>query len=126
MNFTELSKLYDFTGRTVVITGGSGVLGSEMARTLLRCGANLALLARNPQKAEKLFANELGNPEKILIIKGDVLDKISLADASERVLAKFGTIDCLLNGAGGNNPRATTGVERSFFDVPPEAFGQVL
>ena len=126
MNTNEVTRMYDFTGRTVAITGGTGVLGSEMTRALLGCGANVALLVRNPKKAEQLFSGEPGDPDKVLILKADVLDRDSLMGAAEKVVAGFGSVDCLVNGAGGNNPQATTGAERSFFDIPSEAFRQVL
>ena len=53
MNLNDVTKLYDFSGRTVVITGGTGVLGTDITRALLGCGANVAVIARNPEKAEK-------------------------------------------------------------------------
>jgi NAD(P)-dependent dehydrogenase (short-subunit alcohol dehydrogenase family) len=54
-------------------------------------------------------------------MKVDVLDKPSIERAAEEIIKKFGRIDCLINGAGGNNPKATTNAEQSFFDIPAEA-----
>ena len=120
MNLAELSKLYDFTGRSVVITGGTGVLGRVMVRALIGCGANVALLARNREKADALLS-EMSGSGKAIVIEGDALKKDSLERAVEVVGEEFGSVDCLVNGAGGNHPQATTRPDLSFFDIPEEA-----
>lgn len=120
MDLAELTRLYDFTGRSVVMTGGTGVLGRVITQTLLGCGANVALLARDREKAASLLAQTSG-PGKAIIIEGDALQKDTLERAAETVVAQFGRIDCLVNGAGGNHPQATTRPDLSFFDLPPEA-----
>src|SRR5262245_65260539 len=101
MNLTDLTKLYDFTGRSVVITGGTGVLGRTITRALIGCGADVALLARNRDKAAGLLSEMTGSG-KTLIVEGDAVDKSSLDRAAETVQKEFGRIDCLVNGAGGN------------------------
>lgn len=123
MNSDELSKMYDFKGRTVVVTGGTGVLGQAMVRALVGCGANVALVARNREKAEPQVAAlaELKAPGRAVVFTADVLDAASLRDAAQEVLKEFGRVDCLLNGAGGNHPSATTKPELSFFDLPEDA-----
>ena len=110
----------DFTGRSVVITGGTGVLGRVMTRALIECGANVAVLARNREKAKALLS-EMSGPGKAIAIEGDVLQKDSLKRALEVVDSEFGQTDCLINGAGGNSPQATTRPDLSFFDIPEEA-----
>jgi NAD(P)-dependent dehydrogenase (short-subunit alcohol dehydrogenase family) len=117
---SQLSKMNDFTGRSVVITGGTGVLGRVMTRALIGCGASVAVLARNREKATALLS-EMSGPGKSIVIEGDVLQKDSLERAVEVVASEFGRIDCLVNGAGGNHPQATTGPDLSFFDIPEEA-----
>ena len=119
MNYTELVKLYDFTGRTFVVTGGTGVLCGAMARALVGCGANVAILARNREKGQAILPSMLG-PGKAIIIEGNVLDRESLNLAAEATLSSFGKIDGLINGAGGNNPGAMTRPDQSFFDLPDE------
>jgi len=123
MNLTELSKMYDFRGRTVVVTGGTGVLGQAMVRAIVGCGANVALVARNREKAEpQVAALAADNAQgRAVIFTADVLDAGSLREAAQVVLKEFGRVDCLLNGAGGNHPSATTKPELSFFDLPEEA-----
>jgi NAD(P)-dependent dehydrogenase (short-subunit alcohol dehydrogenase family) len=125
MNLDDLTKMYDFTGRTVVITGGTGVLGSEMTRALLGCGANVAVLARNIAKAEQVL-EAAPWPGRGLIVPGDVLKPETLQQVLETILAKFGQIDGLVNGAGGNTPQATTKADLSFFDLPEEALRYVF
>jgi NAD(P)-dependent dehydrogenase (short-subunit alcohol dehydrogenase family) len=123
MNLTELTKMYDFTGRTVVVTGGTGVLGQAMVRAIVGCGANVALIARNREKAEPQIAAlaELKAPGRALAYTADVLDAGSLREAAQEIVREFGRVDALLNGAGGNHPGATTKPELSFFDLPEDA-----
>jgi NAD(P)-dependent dehydrogenase (short-subunit alcohol dehydrogenase family) len=120
MDLAALTRLYDFAGRSVVITGGTGVLGRVITQALLGCGANVAVLARDREKAITLLA-QISAPGKALIIEGDALQKDSLEQAAQRVVAEFGRVDCLVNGAGGNHPQATTRPDLSFFDIPDEA-----
>ncbi|HEX8292657.1 MAG TPA: SDR family oxidoreductase [Pyrinomonadaceae bacterium] len=123
MNLADLTKMYDFTGRTVVVTGGTGVLGQAMVRAIVGCGANVALVARNREKAEPQVAalTELKAPGRALAFTADVLDAESLRAAAEDVVKEFGRVDALLNGAGGNHPGATTNPQQKFFDLPEEA-----
>lgn len=123
MNLAELTKMYDFTGRTVVVTGGTGVLGRAMVRAIAGCGANVALVARNRAKAEPQVAElaTLDAPGRAMVFEADVLDAAALRRAAEDVVREFGRVDALLNGAGGNHPGATTKPELSFFDLPEDA-----
>jgi NAD(P)-dependent dehydrogenase (short-subunit alcohol dehydrogenase family) len=123
MNLTELTKMYDFTGRSVVVTGGTGVLGQAMVRALVGCGASVAVVARNREKAEPQIAALAKDkaPGRAIIVTADVLDAEALKNAAEEVVREFGRVDCLLNGAGGNHPGATTKPELSFFDLPLDA-----
>ncbi len=113
--------MYDFTGKTAVITGGGGVLCGEMARGLAGCNANIALLDRDVSLGEKVLATLSGTKGKHKVIFIDVLDKVKVQEAADQTISEFGKIDILINGAGGNNPKATTSPEQSFFDIPSEA-----
>lgn len=118
----------DLAGKVAVVTGAGGVLCSMMAEALAMCGAKVALLDLNVEAAQ---ANADAIVAKGYVAKGykaNVLDKASLQEAHEAILADFGTCDILINGAGGNNPRATTDKEyfelgdidadtKSFFDL---------
>jgi NAD(P)-dependent dehydrogenase (short-subunit alcohol dehydrogenase family) len=125
-----LTMRYDFTGRTAVLTGGTGVLGAEMARALASCGADVVLLGRNVARAEQVIATFAKSPAaaaggKHLALAADVLDRPALDEACRRILGERGKIDFLVNGAGGNDPRATTTPEARFFDVPIAAWQAV-
>jgi len=125
MNQSDLMKMYDFAGRAVVITGGTGVLCGAMAKALVGCGANVAILARSVEKGDALLA-EVSGPGRAIIVAGDVLKPETLRQAAATVMKEFGRIDALVNGAGGNNPQATTRPDLAFFDLPEEALRYVL
>lgn len=104
----------DLTGKVAVVTGAGGVLCSSFAKTLAAAGAKVALLDIN-EEAAKAFADEItavGGTAKAY--KCNVLDKESCNAVAEAVKADLGLCDILLNGAGGNNPRATTDKEYYF------------
>lgn len=124
MNLAQISQNYDFSGRTIVITGGGGVLGGEIAATLAGCHANIAILDRDMRLAERAaqrIAELPGMQTRAVAIDADVLDKASLAKAEARVHSEFGRVDGLINAAGGNKPQATTSPDLAFFDLPAEA-----
>jgi NAD(P)-dependent dehydrogenase (short-subunit alcohol dehydrogenase family) len=126
MNLDELRLLYDFTGRTVLITGGAGVLGAGIAHGLLGCHANVVILNRDQEKARRTLdgfpKNTKGHARSLT---GDVLKAETLHRALESINAEFGGVDILINAAGGNHPSATTSDQLSFFDLPQEALQHV-
>jgi NAD(P)-dependent dehydrogenase (short-subunit alcohol dehydrogenase family) len=127
MDLATLTRQYDFTGRTVVITGATGILGGEMACALAGCGANVALLDRNLEPGGRLL--ELMGPDaasRAALVAVDVLDRGSLDRACASVRERYGRIDALVNAAGGNKPEATAGPDRSFFDLPTDALRWVF
>jgi NAD(P)-dependent dehydrogenase (short-subunit alcohol dehydrogenase family) len=125
MDLNALMKMCDFTGRTIVVTGGTGVLCGAMAKALVGCGANVAILARSREKGEATLEGVSG-PGRAIVVVGDALKKETLLDAASATLGEFGRIDGLINGAGGNNPQATTRPDLSFFDLPEEALRYVF
>jgi NAD(P)-dependent dehydrogenase (short-subunit alcohol dehydrogenase family) len=112
---------YDFSGRTIAVTGGGGVLCSTLAKALAACHANVVVLDRDVALAERAVAELTGTRGKHRALFVDVLAKPAIDEAVAAIQADYGKIDGLINGAGGNNPKATTSVERSFFDIPVEA-----
>jgi NAD(P)-dependent dehydrogenase (short-subunit alcohol dehydrogenase family) len=126
MDLAELTRLYDFSGRSVVITGGAGILGGEVACALVGCGANVAILDRDPAMAERLVHRIPTGVGRFIIVYGDVMDRGKLEVARDRILADFGRVDGLVNAAGGNDPKATTAPDVSFFDLPADALDAVL
>lgn len=121
MNLQQVTQWYDFSHKTIVITGGTGVLGGEMACALVGCGANVAVLDRNPNLPDALKKPLDAGPGKYMVVYGDVLVREDLEAAAKEVCAAFGDIDILINAAGGNHPDATTSSDASFFDLPDEA-----
>ena len=121
MNLEELTQLYDFTGRTVAITGGAGILGGEMACALVGCGANVVILDRDPALADRLMDRLGCGPGCAIVVYADVLKRDTLIEAEEAIRAEFGSVDALINAAGGNNPQATTSADLPFFDLPEDA-----
>ena len=119
----------DYTGKVVVITGAGGLICSAMARAFAQSGAKVAALDLN-EEAVKALADELCAEGFICKgYKANVLDPEMLAAVHEAVVADLGLCDILVNGAGGNNPRATTDNEyqheakeggKSFFDLSPD------
>ena len=125
MDINALLKMYDFTGRTIVVTGATGVLCGAMAKALVGCGANVAILARSREKGEATL-NRLSGPGRAMVVVGDALKQETLLDAARAALDEFGRIDGLINGAGGNIPQATTRQDLSFFDLPEDALRHVF
>ena len=127
----------DLSGKVAVVTGAGGVLCSEFAKVLARAGAKVALLNRTQEKAQK-YADEINAAGGVAIAYGcNVLDKAQTYAVAEQVLADLGPCDILINGAGGNNPKATTDKEyyedgdidsdtKSFFDLDEEGVESVL
>jgi NAD(P)-dependent dehydrogenase (short-subunit alcohol dehydrogenase family) len=121
MDLNNFLSAYDFAGRTIAITGGGGVLCGEMARALAACQANVVVLDRDVGLAEKTLATLVGTKGNHNAVFIDVLDKVAIQKAADGIVAEYGKIDGLINGAGGNNPKATTNPEQSFFDIPADA-----
>src|SRR5512143_450191 len=126
MNLEEHQSLYDFSDRTVLVTGGAGVLGSEIACALVGCRANVVILDRDQDLAQKVI-ERFPKVVKGRAVRGfgDVLNIETLQQAEETVRAEFGRVDILINAAGGNHPSATTSEELSFFDLPLDGLRKV-
>ena len=123
-----MNNLFDISGRVIVVTGAAGVLGASVAKYLASQGAKVVWLERDLDRLEAAVADckrELPEAD-CLALTGNVLERESLVAAREAILAKYGRIDALLNGAGGNMPGATIPPEKSFMDLDMDAFKKVL
>ncbi len=127
----------DLSGKIAVVTGAGGVLCSRFSIILARAGAKVALLNRTYEKAEKVAQAIIAEGGCAKAYACNVLDKTDVEAAAEAVLKDFGPCDILINGAGGNNPRATTDKEyyeegdisadtKSFFDLDEEGVQAVF
>jgi NAD(P)-dependent dehydrogenase (short-subunit alcohol dehydrogenase family) len=126
MNLHDITQWYDFKGKTFVVTGGAGFIGGEIACALCGCGANVAILDRDPVLAERVVKRVAGGPGQAAIVFADVLNKETLVQAEERIEREFGPVYALVNGAGGNKPQATASKEQPFFDLPEDALRWVF
>lgn len=125
---TNLPLNIDFSGKVVVVTGAGGLICGAMARAFAQSSAKVAALDLNEEAVKKL-ADELKAEGYICEgYKANVLDSAALEEVHQAVLKDLGPCDILINGAGGNNPRATTDNEyqheakeggKSFFDLDP-------
>lgn len=117
---------FDIKGKVAVLTGAGGIICGTMAREMAKKGARVALLdifLENAQKIADSIASEGGDA---LAVKADVLNRESLVTARDAVVAHFGAVDILVNGAGGNKKEATTSPDNSFFALDQEAFKWVF
>lgn len=126
MNPEGLIPEYDFKGQTIVITGGTGVLGGEIACALAGRGANVAVLDCNLEPAQGLLERMGPSAKQVAVFYCDVVDLDSLRQAAEAITERFDGIDGLVNSAGGNKPQASTGPNASFFDLPLDALRWVF
>ncbi len=128
----------DLNAKVVAITGGGGVLCSEMGKALAACGAKVAVLDLRPEAAAKVAGEITAAGHQAVAVTCDVLDPASIEAARAEVESACGVCDILINGAGGNHPKGTAAketvcpedlagsLEGSFFDLDPEGIGFVL
>jgi NAD(P)-dependent dehydrogenase (short-subunit alcohol dehydrogenase family) len=123
-----MTNLFDITNRVVIVTGATGTLTGSAAAYLASQNARVVYLGRNQEKLNAALARcRTACPEAQCIgIVADVMDRAALERARETVLQKWGRIDGLLNGAGGNMPGATITPDKTFADLDFDAFQQVV
>jgi NAD(P)-dependent dehydrogenase (short-subunit alcohol dehydrogenase family) len=106
--------------KVAVITGGAGVLCAAIAEGLAREGVKTVLLDINQEKADEALERVRTAGGEGLALKTSVLSREELEQAAKKILSTFGRVDILINGAGGNSPKASTGPDQSFFDLPED------
>lgn len=121
-----IQELFSLQNKTAVITGGTGVLGTSMAIALAKAGANVVVIGRRKEAGQTVVDEIQKAGGKAMAVQADVLQIEDLKSAKEKILSAFGTIDILINAAGGNMPGATIGVDKTFFDLDSKAFQQVV
>jgi NAD(P)-dependent dehydrogenase (short-subunit alcohol dehydrogenase family) len=122
----DVQKLFSLQNRVVVITGGTGVLGQSMVKALAAAGAAVVILGRRKEVGDKLADEVRAEGGKSLSLKADVLDRAQLVEARDSALKTFGTIDILVNAAGGNMPGAVVQPDSNFFSMKLDDFQKVV
>lgn len=128
----DLPFKIDLSGKTVVVTGGGGVLCGNFAKVVAECGAKVAILDIRKENADKVADEINANGGTAMGVAANVLQKESMEAAREEITKAFGPCDILINGAGGNNPKGSTTNDyfdpkdvldpevMSFFDLDPD------
>jgi NAD(P)-dependent dehydrogenase (short-subunit alcohol dehydrogenase family) len=116
-----MQNIFDVSGKVIAITGGGGILCGEMARALGEAGAKVAVLDLIEAAAVRVADQIKAKGGTAIGVACNVLDKPGIEQAQKKVLAQFGRVDVLINGAGGNKKEATTSPDVSFFDLPADA-----
>ncbi len=121
-----MKDLFNIKDYTVVITGGTGVLGRCIAKYLALNGAKVIILGRKEEVGKAIVDDIIKAGGSCEFIKADVLDQASIQNACDTIVEKYGKVDTLLNAAGGNMKGATIGPDQNFFDLNPDEFQKVL
>ena len=119
-------NLFDIRERVVVITGGTGILGSVIASYLASQGASVVILGRRENAGHDLVQEIKKNGGEALFLKTDVMDEAVLEQNRETILTHYGRIDDLLNAAGGNMAGANIPPKNTFFDLDMNQFDEVV
>lgn len=127
-----MKNLFDIEGNVTVITGGTGVLGREIAKYLALNNAKVIILGRKEDVGNAIVSGIMNEVEAASgtgsceFIKTDVMDEPTVKANCDEILSKYGRVDTLLNAAGGNMPGATIAPDKTIFDLSAEQFGRVL
>jgi len=106
---------FSLSGKVIVVTGGTGVLGRSFVKAVAEAGAKVCIIGRSAEKADERVAMVESLGGEAMGILADVMDEDSMQDAKDAILDKWGTIDGLVNAAGGNIPGATIGLDEDIF-----------
>jgi NAD(P)-dependent dehydrogenase (short-subunit alcohol dehydrogenase family) len=121
-----MNNIFDVKDKVMVITGGGGILGRSMSEYMCRQGVKLAIVDRCREAGKKLEAELLAKGYPAKSFCADVLEKESLELTREQIIAEFGSIDILVNAAGGNMAGATIPPDKTIFDLDMDAFKKVV
>lgn len=122
------NTLFNVAGKVVVVTGATGALTGSAADYLATQGARVVYLGRTQAKLDAALAKirAIAPSAEVLALAADVSDRPALERARDAIVAKWGRVDALLNGAGGNQPGATITPDKTFADLDFAAFEQVV
>lgn len=123
---SAIPDLFSLAEHVAIVTGGTGALGSVMARGLARAGAKVGVLGRRREQAEAVVRAITSEGGAAIALVADVLDRGQLEQARATALGAWGRLDILVNAAGGNIPSATLAPSHSFFSLPVEGLEPVI
>lgn len=121
-----MNNLFSVKDYVVVITGGTGVLGTAIAKYLASEGAKVVILGRRREEGERIVDEIAAAGGEAMFLTTDVMDPAAVQANCDEIMKKYGKVDALLNAAGGNMPGATIAPSGNFFDVRIEDFQKVL
>jgi len=121
-----MNDLFKVNEKVVVVTGATGILAGGSAQYLQNNGATVVYMGRNQEKVDRVLSEARKISDNCMGLTCDVLDEKALSKGYVKVLQKYGRIDALINGAGGNMPGATIGPDAEIFDLNLEDYGKVM
>lgn len=121
-----MNSIFNLNNKIALITGGAGVLGSNMAKVLAKQGVTTGILSLTLAKAERIVAEieQLGG--KAFAVQGNVLNQKEMEDIKDLIVEKYGRLDILINAAGGNMPGATISPDQAIYDLKVDHLQKVL
>ena len=108
---------FSLSGKVIVVTGATGVLGETFVKAIAEAGGKIAIIGRNEERAKMRVAQAEAIGTEAIAVIANILSKEDVIRAKDEILEKFGTIDGLVNAAGGNIPGATINPEHNLFDA---------
>ncbi len=124
--FFNMDGSFSLKGKVVVVTGATGVLGEAFIASIAAAGGKIALIGRNREVAEQRAAAVLSGGGDALAVVADVLDKHQLEEGLKQIMDRYGRIDALVNGAGGNIKEAVIDPSADIFSIDMEATRKVF
>ncbi|MCD0467138.1 SDR family oxidoreductase [Flavobacterium sp. ENC] len=121
-----MDSIFNLKGKIALITGGAGVLGSNMANVLAKQGVITGIVSQSLEKANATVAEIEKNGGKAFAIQANVLNKEDLEKAKDLIVEKYGRLDILINAAGGNMPGATISPDQAIYDLKTEDLQKVV
>jgi NAD(P)-dependent dehydrogenase (short-subunit alcohol dehydrogenase family) len=122
----ELENDFSLKDKVIVVTGGTGILGSAFVRGIAKAGGSVGILGRNEKIAAERVASVINQGGNAVALIADVTDKQQMLHARDKILSAFGKIDGLVNAAGGNMPEAVLQPEQDIFQLNIPALQQVM